>query len=464
MVIGALSTFLLLIVSQGVTANGCENEFELSIESKVYYERALSLCISDSDAYFTTSAEVLDAHVHISKCQFQHFFDILWPIEGDISLNPESLAIFKVLDQSPGPHLSLCDLIFGAEKLKKDFELLQSVFDESGASTDETTSIVSLAKMVDDRCGLDCRACPKSLCVTKEECAYNIHLGCFSTGQPTLKPTDPVLHFNAKERVESPSVLQPHAHLFNPNTISKESVQIENQPESSSIWTELFLCISTGMWVALVIYLIRIRRCKCGLCSYRAPPKISKNMDGIRMGEFSEEELCESSPTIQSEGCDCTGGTSGGVNRILSPTTRREIYVGAVPTYAYLEKTHEAPGEAKPGCFLRSKTSNLHNGLSGRQSRVFSRSYSRDSVISEDSTKHNLPTQICPPIVGEGVNSDRNGKFAVSRKSVKAEDSLPIQRVQIQEVSQRRGNESDGGMSFMIGVKASSDEDSGYDS
>jgi len=458
--IGALSTFLLLIVSKGVTANGCENHFELSVESKGNYERALSLCISDSDTYLTTSVGVLDAQIHISKCQFQHFFDILWPIEGDISLNPESLAIFKVLDQSPGPHLSLCDLIFGAEKLKKDFKLLQSVFGESGASTDETTSIVSLAKMVDNRCELDCRACPKSLCVTKAACAYNIHLGCFSTGQPTLKPTDPVPHFNAKDPEESSSasVLQPHSHLFIPSTTSKESVQIENQPESSSIWTELFLCLSTGMWIALVIYLIRLRRCKCGLCSHRAPIKMSKNMDGIRMGEFSEGEVCESSPIIQAEGFGCNGGTSGRLNRIVSPTTRREIYVGAVPTYAYLEKTHEAPGEAKPSCFVKSKTSNLHNGHSGRQARVLSSSYCRDRVISENSSKHKIFAQISPPIAVEGVYSDRNSKLA-------AQDSPPIQRAQIQEVSQRRDIESDVSvMSFMIGVKASSDEDSGYDS
>jgi len=450
--IGALSTFLLLIVSNGVSANGCETDFELSVESKGNYERALSLCIGDSDTYLTTSV-VLDAQIHISKCQFQHFFDILWPIEGDISLNPESLALFKVLDQSPGPHLSLCDLIFGAEKLKKDFKLLQSVFGESGASSDETTSIVSLAKMVDNRCELDCRACPKSLCVTKEACAYNIHLGCFSTGQPTLKPTDPVPHSNDMEPLQysSPSVRQPDAHLFTPSTISKESVQIENQPESSSLWTEVFLCLSTGMWIALVVYLIRLRRCKCGLCSYKAPPKMPKNMDGIRMGEFSEGEVCESSSIIQAEGFGCNGVTSGRVNRIVSPTTRREIYVGAVPTYAYLEKTHEAPGEAKPCCFIKSKTSNLHDSLSGKQAR------GRDHVISENSTKHNLSAQIYPPIAEEGVNSDRHSMFA-------AQDSLRIQRAQIQEVSQRRDIQSDVSMSFMTGVKASSDEDSGYDS
>merc|ERR1719494_725320 len=57
--------------------------------------------------------------------------------------------------------------------------------------TKETrTSIPELVKVVDDHCDLSCQVCPQSLCIRKDECAYNVHLGCFNSHRPTLTPTD----------------------------------------------------------------------------------------------------------------------------------------------------------------------------------------------------------------------------------------------------------------------------------
>jgi hypothetical protein len=471
MIIRALLSFLSISASNGASINGCENDSQLSVESKSHYERALSLCVTDSDSYRTTISGAFEERIHISKCQFQQFFNVLYPTEDVISLTLQASAIFKVLDQSYGPHLSLCDIIFGAEKLMTEFTLLQSVFGETAKSVEEITSIYSLANMVDKRCDLDCRCCPKSLCVTKEACAYNIHLGCFSTGQPTLTPTDPTLLVNSDADKESSVIhgTQTNGLTWSQNTIHNEPIEIETENEVSPIYTEVFLCLSLGMWVALVVYLIRKQQCRCQrcrLCSYHVTSKIPKNMDEMRrVGEFSEGEVSECCSTVQTEEVDCEGGTRGATANF--PRTRNHIYLGG-SSYAYSEKEPLAPGEAQPCCFVKSKKASTKPTFQSKISHAFETNSSKDSVFSQSSTDGKLPVQkIYPPVVVKNVaktDSMKSSTGLTSSKAFQLQRAVPPQRVQVQVVSQQSDIGSNISMGYMNGVKASSDEDSGYGS
>jgi len=292
---GACAIFFLSLTT--VISKNCKRkQFSLSLQEKADYEQAISRCIRDSDTYRVHVNGEPRTELDISTCQLEGYLRALQnSADGDLQLS----NIFKALDQNQNGQLSLCDLVFGAEELKKEFITLDTMFNGDSQEKDKMetkTDILSLVKVVDDQCDVSCHVCPETLCIMKEECAYNVHLGCFQTHQPTLTPTD--LKSLSEIKTEDPSEVSANVRKnFTLNSGPGQYNQIAVFTTGTSKFIEMLVGTSIIIWIVLVVYLIRNRKCKCKLCgSYRAPCTIERNMyqgligleNPVCVGECSE--------------------------------------------------------------------------------------------------------------------------------------------------------------------------------
>jgi len=268
--------FFFLSLTTVISKNCKSNQFSLSVQEKADYEHAISRCIGDSDTYRLNINGEPRTELDISTCQLE---DYLRALQNSADGALQSSNIFKALDQNQNGQLSLCDLIFGAEELKKEFIILDTMFNgdtqKKRAKMETQTDILSLVKVVDNQCDVSCHVCPESLCIRKDECAYNVHLGCFQTHQPTLTPTD-VKPLLAGDTAEISANARKN---FTWSSGPVQYNQVAIFTDSPGRFTEMLVGTSIIIWIVLVVYLIRNRKCTCKLCSYRAPCKFERNMD-----------------------------------------------------------------------------------------------------------------------------------------------------------------------------------------
>jgi len=430
--LNACAIFYLLLTTV-IAANCKSNHFALSLEDKADYELAVSRCIGDSDAYRIGVNGEPRTELDISTCQLEEYLQALYN-SADGAL--QSSNIFKALDQNKNGQLSLCDLIFGAEELKKEFYILDSLFSGDDPASkkkrekmETQTDILSLVKVVDDQCDVSCQICPESLCIRKDECAYNVHLGCFQTHQPTLTPTDAISLSEIKTGDPGgPSEVS--ANVRSNLTWSSNPVQYNSHlgvfTASSARFTELLVGTSTIIWIVLVIYLIRNRKCTCNMCSYRAPCRVERNMDqgliGLEnpgcVGEFSEggetsgyestvynESVCIEGGNVP--GFTPMGGSSSTLHRSQS-TSNSDILLGGPLILDRLEPATMAVRQSNRNIFAESNQSFEKNKIQAnfRYSEVLNgvklntgnspTTTNKDTILEP---ARFLSVEKCPPVV-----------------------------------------------------------------
>jgi len=270
-----------------------KTQFSLSVQKKAYYEQAILRCIGNSDTYLHY---INRTELDISICQLEDYLRLL---QNSVDGALQSSNTFKALAQNWNGHLSLCDLIFGAYELKKEFIILDTVFHKDGQKRNkmEKTDIVSLVKVVDDQCDASCHVCPESLCNRTEWCAYNVSHSCFQTDQPTLTPTD----------------MDPSEASANRNKGDKEphNAFISLSSARYSLIDLVGTCIIT--WIVLAVCWMRNRKCTFKLCG-----SFERNMDQgldspVGVSEYSGGET---KSTVHNESVCIAGDNVPGSIRI----------------------------------------------------------------------------------------------------------------------------------------------------
>lgn len=462
-------TIFFLSLSSVLTTDCEPRSFSLSMEDKADYEQAVSRCISDSNSHRMSVNGDSRTELDISICQLEHYLEALYD-SADGAL--QSSDIFKALDQNKNGQLSLCDVIFGAEEMKKDFDILESMFSEQDLEKKETkTDILTLVKVVDDQCDVSCQVCPESLCIRKDECAYNVNLGCFQTHQPTLTPSGLV-----RSEVDPEDALE--VNVIRTNLTWNSPVNYKNNPvftATPSRLTELLMVTSIIIWILVVVYLIRNRKCKCNLCSYRAPCAIERNMDqgllGLdepeRFGELSED--CETSgwesQVSYDRGCiegdnvnasTSIGGSTSMFHRSFS-TNNSEIVIG-LPIYDKVEPASSVKRSVRNPSAVSKQSFEKINNQSKLEYSSTSHGVMPNPVGNAKPPKTEnlepmpfLSPGKCPPVVVMGDLEDD------LRKDQKTSSS-PCEAFQAKSSVSVPAMET---MHRMLGV-TSSEEDSGY--